>query len=310
MSIDRAARILRRGGLVAFPTETVYGLGANALDARAVRRIFKVKGRPLRNPLIVHVASIKQASTLVSRLPEEAKRLMRRFWPGPLTIVLPKSVRVPSVTTAGLATVAIRMPNHPLALRLLRRANVPVAAPSANRSGGPSPTTAQHVLEDLGDRVDYVLDGGPTKLGLESTVVDLSRWPPVLLRPGAITAEQLSRVLGVRVRRAPRSRRSPGMRYRHYAPRTPLRFGNASRIQTLLRRTKKSVGLILTRSRGLRGMVTTTLGPALRNVARGLYGAVRELDKRGLDLIVVEAVPERGIGHAIMNRLRKAGKPL
>lgn len=310
MSIDKAARILRRGGLVAFPTETVYGLGANALDAKAVRRIFKVKGRPPRNPLIVHVASVRQVESLVSRLPGEAKRLMRRFWPGPLTIVLPKSPRVPKVTTAGLTTVAIRMPNHPLARKLLRRAGVPVAAPSANRSGRPSPTTAQHVIDDLGDRVDLVLEGGPTKYGLESTVVDLSRRPPVLLRPGAITAEQLSRVLGVRVQRAPRSRRSPGMRYRHYAPRTPLRFGTASKIRALLRRTKKRVGLILTRSRGFRGARTVALGPQPEKVARRLYGAMRELDKRGLDLIVVETVPERGMGAAVMDRLRKAGRPL
>ena len=341
-AIARAARILRRGGLVAFPTETVYGLGADALDPRAVRRIFRAKGRPPRNPLIVHVASVRQAESLAAALPPAARRLMRRFWPGPLTIVLPKSDRVPSVVTAGLRTVALRMPAHPAARALLRAAGVPVAAPSANRSGRPSPTTAAHVVADLGPRVDAVLDGGPARVGLESTVVDLSGPEPRVLRPGAVTPAQIARVLGRRVGRTLRSARSPGMRYRHYAPRTPVVVAEgAGKIRNLLRNGGR-IGVVLTRSsksarfeksigrrsgpgpfaeasgarRSSEGrrrggpshsrILVVRLGPSLANVARRLYATLRDLDARGLDRIVVEAVPERGIGVAIMNRLRKA----
>lgn len=226
--LQRAGEVLRQGGLVAFPTETVYGLGADALNPLAVRRIFAAKGRPADNPLIVHVAEREMLQGLVSGLPGVGRALMDRFWPGPLTLVLPKGERVPEEVTAGLPSVGIRMPDHDVALGLIAAAGVPVAAPSANRSGRPSPTTAAHVWEDLQGRVEVILDGGPTGVGVESTVVDVTGPVPVLLRPGGLPVEEIERVVG-RVAIDPALRgqkvdrpRAPGMKYRHYAPRAPL----------------------------------------------------------------------------------------
>jgi L-threonylcarbamoyladenylate synthase len=226
--IQRAAACLRRGGLVAFPTETVYGLGAHALDPRAVARVFAAKGRPLTDPLIVHVARVEDVRPLVRALPASAERLAARFWPGPLTLVLPRSSRVPDLVTAGLETVAVRVPAHPVARALLQAADLPVAAPSANLFSRPSPTRAAHVRDDLGDRVDLILDGGPTDVGVESTVVDLSGAAPVVLRPGAIAIETLRDVVpDVREHvpaavRADQAHASPGLLATHYAPRAPL----------------------------------------------------------------------------------------
>ena len=227
--ISYAAQIIRRGGIVAFPTETVYGLGANALDTKAVRKIFRAKGRPSDDPLIVHIADEHQLYELASYVPLQAKILMDKFWPGPLTIVLRKSKKVPRITTGGLDTVAIRMPSHSVALELLCAAGVPIAAPSANLFGRPSPTSAQHVLEDLNGKINAVLDGGRTRIGVESTVLDLSGKTPELLRPGKITIGQLQKIIGKikvhpLVRSQPRkggkkaAARSPGLSYRHYAP--------------------------------------------------------------------------------------------
>src|SRR4051794_29437194 len=225
--IAQAADVLRRGGLVAFPTETVYGLGANALDAEAVRRIFEAKGRPANNPIIIHVADVEQARQLVAGWPSEAERLAARFWPGPLTLVLPRRDVVPDLVTAGGSTVAIRVPAHPVALALIRAAGMPIAAPSANRSTQLSPTRAEHVLHTMRGRIDLVLDPGPTSGGLESTVLDLTTSPPRLLRPGLVTRSEVEAIIGpiVLSSTAPLgavSLPSPGMLPRHYAPRTPL----------------------------------------------------------------------------------------
>ncbi len=227
-----AAEIIRQGGLVAFPTETVYGLGANALDPAAADRIYAAKGRPSDNPLIVHIASEQDVEPLVSSFPDTAARLMRRFWPGPLTIVLFKSAKVPLRTTGGLQTVALRCPEHKMALRLIEESGVPIAAPSANLSGRPSPTEAAHVLEDLDGRIDFILDDGPVGIGVESTIVDLTGESPVLLRPGAVTKEELEEVLGREVEIDPAilqgdmeegaQPKAPGMKYKHYAPKAQM----------------------------------------------------------------------------------------
>lgn len=227
-ALREAGEVLRRGGLVAFPTETVYGLGANALDPAAVARIFAVKGRPGDNPLIVHVADRESLGDLVTGIPPVGRDLMAEFWPGPLTLVLPKAERVPDEVTAGLPTVAVRMPDHDVALGLIAAAGVPVAAPSANRSGRPSPTTAEHVREDLDGRVELILDGGPAGVGVESTVIDVTGPVPALLRPGGIALEDIRRVAGqvevdpALLGNAVERPRAPGMKYVHYAPRAPL----------------------------------------------------------------------------------------
>ena len=232
--LHKAVRIIKKGGLVAFPTETVYGLGANALDKKAVRKIFKVKKRPLDNPIIVHIAEIEDLNLLAKNIPEEVKILTKKFWPGPLTLVLFKKKIVPEEVTAGTNTVAIRMPDNEIALRLIRSSGVPIAAPSANLAGKPSSTIAQHVFEDLGDKIDLIFDGGPTKIGVESTVVDLTVQPPQILRPGGISFEELKRVIkNIQLHPSLLSEirfasqlfngvKSPGMKYRHYAPKASL----------------------------------------------------------------------------------------
>lgn len=304
-----AARIIRRGGLVAFPTETVYGLGASAVDGCAVTDIFEAKGRPADNPLIVHVAALEQVKVITSAIPPEAYKLMRRFWPGPLSLVLPRSAVLPAAVSAGLSTVAVRMPAHPVALSLIRAAGVPIAAPSANRSGRPSPTVISHVLEDLAGRIDAVLYQGPCRLGLESTVLDLSGGAPVILRPGGISREQLERTLGMAVARAHGCKtgtpHAPGMKYRHYAPRAPLILVDGA--------DAKKRALIISlaaayRRKGLRvGVLFAPPGSGgLRLAARRLFPALRHFDSLGVDLILAEGVLMQGLGTAIMNRLRKA----
>src|SRR5512137_2047426 len=247
-----AAEVLRRGGLVAFPTETVYGLGADALNADAVKQIFVAKGRPLDNPIIVHIASVADLKALTSHVPERASLLIDRFWPGPLTLILQKSPDVPDDVTGGLGTVAVRMPQNKIALALIKALGHPIAAPSANLSGRPSGTTAEHVLQDFAGKIDMILDGGPVTVGVESTVLDLSRKPPAILRPGAITQEDLEPLLGrvVMGRGAESKKRSPGTRYRHYSPKarvTLVELGDKTAIARLVdqyAREKKKMAVV------------------------------------------------------------------
>jgi L-threonylcarbamoyladenylate synthase len=324
--IARAAECLRRGGLVAFPTETVYGLGVHALDRDAVRKLFDAKGRPANDPLIVHVAEFGQIAPLVTALPEHAASLAARFWPGPLTLILPRAVSIPLEVTAGLETVAIRIPVHPVARALLAAAAVPVAAPSANLFSRPSPTRAAHVVEDLDGRIDMVLDGGATDVGVESTVLDLTVSPPQMLRPGAITLETLQDVLpAVRVA-SPRSAntpmRSPGLLARHYSPRVPMTLyqgpTDAARAALVTAARKaiaggSRVGVVATtgdaRLLDQIPVVIADLGPDddAKGAAVRLYAALRELDAANVDVILAREAPHNdGLWHALRDRLRRA----
>jgi L-threonylcarbamoyladenylate synthase len=313
-AVARAAAALRGGGLVAFPTETVYGLGAVATDARAVARIFEAKERPHFDPLIIHLGSADWLERCVASVPAEAGRLAERFWPGPLTLVLPKRGNIPDIVTSGLPTVAVRMPAHPVARALIAAVGQPLAAPSANRFGQISPTSAQAVEEELGSRVDLILDGGPTQLGIESTIVALGDTGPRLLRPGPVTLEELRECLGreVVVAGAPGATpESPGMLLRHYAPRTPLRILGSS--NAAMARSGR-VGLLAFRalssaSRDFAVVEMLSDTGDLREAAANLFAALRRLDAAGLDGIVAEPVPEAGLGRAIMDRLRKAAAP-
>lgn len=322
--IREAAAALASGALVAFPTETVYGLGADALNARAVARIFEAKGRPADNPIIVHLADAAALTDLVASVPPAARTLIARCWPGPLTLVLPASPAVPAVTRGGLDTVAVRMPSHPVALALIRAAGRPVAAPSANRSGRPSPTTAQHVLADLGDAIDLVLDAGPTPLGVESTVLDLTDKTPVLLRPGGVPLETLEAIIGTVTLATPADRamltRSPGTRFRHYAPRAKVVLVEApsaaipAELAATVRRLWDEglrVGAMVTAETVPdvpSGAVVRVMGSRsdLAAIAATLFAHLRDLDAAGLDAIVVEGIAERGVGRAVMDRLRRA----
>ncbi len=297
-----AASLVRAGKLVAFPTETVYGLGANALDADAVARIFAVKGRPFTSPVIVHVDSIDMARKLAAVWPDSAETLAARFWPGPLTLVLPRGPEVPDIVTAGLPTVGLRMPAHPLALALIREAGVPVAAPSANRFTEVSPTTAAHVSSSLGDAVDLILDGGPSAVGIESTVVSLAAGRPLLLRPGMISRETIEALIGPveLVAAVPGAHPSPGMHPRHYSPRTALYLVDG--------------GVIPEAGRGAY-LWHSTPAPAARAIAMPaeaaaygamLYRILHELDEQGWDWIAVEAPPQDLEWTAIADRLHRA----
>jgi len=326
--IRAAARVIRSGGLVAFPTETVYGLGANALDEEAVSKIFKAKDRPADNPIIVHIANKEDISVLTERLPEKAGPLISKFWPGALTILAAKSELVPDATTAGLSTVAVRMPSHPVARALIAEAGVPIAAPSANIAGRPSPTTAEHVLKDLSGRIEMVIDGGPVGFGVESTVLDLTSNVPTVLRPGPVTVEELQKILGkvevhpVAKAEAPTEAviaQAPGMKYRHYAPRAEVivvegPIGHVvSKIQELAKKhghDGKKVGVMATKESAhkYRADVVKVVGPRedLVTVAKNLFRVLREFDDAGVDVVLAEGLETTGIGLAIMNRLRKA----
>lgn len=309
-----AASAIRRGELVAFPTETVYGLGADAFNAKASRLIFEAKGRPADNPLIVHVASYDQAASL-GEFPEDIAEIARRVWPGPITFVVKKRAPLPDVVTAGLPTVALRCPAHPVALKLIEESGVPIAAPSANKAGRPSPTEASHVLEDLGDKVHIILDAGRTFFGVESTIIDVTKRPPVLLRPGPFTLEELRSIFGeIKVPEFARGlgeadvALAPGMKYRHYAPETPLvvvDFDLSAAVREAHRRGLR-VAVLCIMDKCAEGDAVVKLGSDLYEVARNLYDGLRRVDKLGVDLALSPAVEERGIGLAIMNRLRKA----
>ena len=334
-----AAEIIRRGGLVAFPTETVYGLGGNALDEDAAKKIYAAKGRPSDNPLIAHVSCPEEVEPLVEYMPEAGKKLMEAFWPGPLTMIFPKSSRVPYGTTGGLETVAVRMPSDPVANRLIALAGVPIAAPSANTSGRPSPTTADHVWQDMNGRIDMIIDGGPVGIGVESTIVDVSGQVPVVLRPGAITMEMLRETLGeVTIDPAilgPMAEgvrpKAPGMKYKHYAPKAELTLvepamedKKASMTQEQVERMVSMVwklakeqidagvrvGIICTdesRAAYPEGIVRSIgARKSQESVAHNLYGVLREFDDLKAEVIFSESFGEDHLGQAIMNRLSKA----
>jgi len=326
-TLEHAAEILRAGGLVALPTETVYGLGANALDAEAVNRIFAAKQRPAWDPVIVHVASEAMLEGLVEQIPEAARKLIAAFWPGPLTLLLPRTAEVPDVVTAGRPLVGVRMPAHPVALELIRRAGVPVAAPSANLFGHISPTTAQHVLHDLDGRIDAVVDAGPTEHGVESTVLDPCQTPMVIYRPGAVTAAQIQATAGAvevfrnsAVREAkPRAPLpSPGMGLRHYAPRARLVLieGELAELAArlagaALELSMDQIGIMLPADvaapAGAAAVYTWGRWSAPEDLAHRLYAGLRTLDDAGCTVILCPVPPAEGIGAAIRDRLLKAG---
>jgi L-threonylcarbamoyladenylate synthase len=305
-AVEEAARLLRAGELVAIPTETVYGLAANALDARACLRIFEVKRRPAFDPLIVHVRSREAALELCEHAPPAAEALMEAFWPGPLTLVLPKRACVPDLVTSGLDTVAVRQPAHPLAQRLLEELEFPLAAPSANLFGQVSPTTARHVVDQLGEAIPYVLDGGPCAVGVESTILGWEDESCVLYRPGGVPLEALEAIAGridpARGRVLPAA---PGMLESHYAPRTPLVLGD---VDTLLAAHAGRRVAVLAFAQPREAHALRVLSPSgdLAEAARELFAALRALDASGAELIVAERAPEQGLGRAINDRLRRA----
>ncbi|MEV6956064.1 L-threonylcarbamoyladenylate synthase [Streptomyces sp. NPDC051183] len=314
--IERAAGVLRAGGLVALPTETVYGLGANAEDPVAVARIFQVKGRPPSHPLIVHIAAADQLDDWVEEVPATARLLAEHFWPGPLTLVLRRGHRVPLEATGGLETVAVRVPDHPVALALLSAFGGGVTAPSANRFGSVSPTTADHVREELGDAVDFVLDGGSCQVGVESTIVDVTGETLSILRPGGVTREDLEAVLGHPVAVPSTSGvRVPGQHPSHYAPRARVVLVEPEQVVAeaeLAQEAGHQVGVFLPPSLAdatVKAHAVVALPGSLDAYAHGLYGFLRELDQQGCDLIVASLPVEEGLGLAVANRLRRAAGP-
>ncbi|HJH31258.1 MAG TPA: threonylcarbamoyl-AMP synthase [Methanosarcinaceae archaeon] len=334
-SISKAVHILKQGGTVAFPTETVYGLGADALNPVAVRKIFEAKGRPADNPLIVHIASIDTLDTIAEDIPPVAFELMGAFWPGPLTLVLRRKNTVPDITTGGLNTVAVRMPDNPVALALIREAGMPLAAPSANTSGRPSPTTAGHVMSDLSGRIDAVIDGGAVEVGVESTVLDVTSDVPVILRPGGVGVEDIRKHVGevligytdVEVGEG-EVVRSPGMKYTHYSPdtRVILVEGESAVVRAKISElvesySKKNMraGLLITDETAEYVHADKMYSLGRRNepedAARNLFAGLRYLDGRNaginVDVIIVDgSVKREGVGAAVLNRLRKAADEL
>ncbi|MEW1839213.1 L-threonylcarbamoyladenylate synthase [Nonomuraea angiospora] len=314
--IEKAAEALRAGGLVAFPTETVYGLGANAEDPAAVARVFQVKGRPPSHPLIVHIGGAEHLGDWVEDVPPMARLLAEHFWPGPLTLVLRRGRRVPFEATGGLETVAVRVPGHPVALALLSAFSGGVAAPSANRFGSVSPTTANHVRAELGDAVDFVLDGGPCEVGVESTIVDATGEIPSVLRPGGVTREDLEAVLGCPLAVHSTSHvRVPGQHPSHYAPRARVILVEPEKVVAeaeLAQELGRQVGVLLPPSYAdapVQAHAVVAVPGSMVAYARGLYAFLRELDQRGCDLIVASLPVEEGLGLAIANRLRRAAGP-
>jgi L-threonylcarbamoyladenylate synthase len=308
-AIRQAAEVIRQGGIVAFPTETVYGLGADAYNPLAVARIFEVKKRPCFDPLIVHIAYPAHLRKLVKEIPSSAKKLTEKFWPGPLTVVLLKEENIPDIVTAGLPSIAVRMPDHPMALSLIRESKCPIAAPSANPFGYLSPTTAEHVRDQLGDQVDLILDGGPCLVGIESTIISFSENKPRLLRPGGVSLEKIESIIG-KVEISPIQNRpcAPGMLPRHYAPRTPIILDwDESHLDSY---KEKRMGFLAFQKpqNFLKFQHIEILSKKgdFREAAANLFSAIRRLDALHLDLILAETVPEIGLGRAIMDRLRRA----
>jgi len=308
--IRKAAEILRAGGLVAFPTETVYGLGADASSEKAVARLYAVKRRPTEHPVIVHFASPGEAFGWASAVPEAARKLAAKFWPGPLTLILKRSERAKNFVTGGQDTVGLRVPSNPVARELLREFGQGVAAPSANRFGRVSPTTAAHVREDLGKDVDLVLEGGPSEVGIESTIVDLSGAAPALLRPGHISREEIRKILGKEVLdQAPTSPRHPGGLERHYAPRTPARLVPAYGLDKAITELKAKIAVLAFSRPDERVDYWLRMPREPQAYAQRLYAALRELDGAGCERILVEAPPESPEWAAVRDRLRRACGP-
>lgn len=317
-----AARIIKRGGLVAFPSETVYGLGADGLNAEACKKIYEAKGRPSDNPLILHICDRKMLERIVTELPEGTERVMEAFWPGPLTLILPKADCVPDSVTGGLSTVAVRFPSHKAALRLIAAAETPIAGPSANSSGKPSPTRASHVEYDLSGKIDMILDGGACEVGLESTILDMTVKPPAILRPGAISEEMLLEVLGcVSSESRPvddgAAPKAPGMKYTHYSPKARViiveggREAVAGRINLLVKKAEQDgirAGVLTcdANSELYAGGVVLSLGADIAEIGAGLFKALRKFDYLGVQLVYAEAFPREGEGAAVMNRMMKA----
>lgn len=325
--IEEAGSVIRHGGLVAFPTETVYGLGANALDGAAVKKIFEAKGRPQDNPLIVHISDFDELEPLVAEVPEIARRLMEKFWPGPMTIIFKKSSAIPDETSAGLESVGIRMPSNPTARALIRAAGVPIAAPSANISGRPSPTEVGSCIEDLSGKVDMIIGGEKCEVGVESSVIDVTEYPPCILRPGGITLEMFRAVdekiyIDPSILEKPETDfkpKAPGMKYRHYAPKAPVRIvqGEPEKVIALINKMVqnyinegKKVGIIATDETKDRykGGIVVSLGSRedMDRVTRNLFETLRAFDDKDVSLILSEAFEEKGKGIAVMNRLKKA----
>ncbi|MBE6066344.1 MAG: threonylcarbamoyl-AMP synthase [Clostridium lundense] len=326
-AIKEAGCILRNGGLVAFPTETVYGLGANALDDRAVKKIFEAKGRPQDNPLIVHIAEVSDIEGLVEEVPEVAFKFIKRFWPGPLTVILPKSAKIPSSTSAGLDSIGIRMPSNEVAREIIKASGVPIAAPSANISGRPSPTDLERCVEDLNGKVDCIIGGEKSNVGVESTIIDCTIYPPCILRPGGVTLEMLREVekevyIDPGIMKKPEEKlrpKAPGMKYRHYAPKAPVKVIQGdlgftiTKINELIDKyTKegKKVGVIATDETlsKYHNAIVETLGSRnnINVIAQNLFETLRKFDDKNVDVILSEAFEEKGMGIAVMNRLKKS----
>lgn len=320
-AIEEAAVIIKNGGVVGLPTETVYGLGANAFDSSAVEKIFEAKGRPKDNPMIVHVSKLDEVYPLVREFPEEAKRLARKYWPGPLTIIMPKSDKVPSRTSGNLDTVAVRMPSHPVMRKVIEKAGCPVAAPSANLSGSPSPTNAKYVFDDMNGRVPLIIDGGECEVGLESTVITLASGKPRLLRPGGITPRQLEEVLGeIVIDKAVKAKleenaeaASPGMKYKHYAPKIKVVIVKADTdkyAEYVSSHSENAAALCFEEDKDKLSVPCVTYGKAddSSSQAKRLFDALRELDETGARIAFAHCPSDEGVGLAVYNRLlRSAG---
>ena len=325
-AIERAGEILKKGGLVAFPTETVYGLGGDATNPEASHKIYSAKGRPSDNPLIVHITNMNALEEMVEEVPQTARLLAERFWPGPLTMIFRKNEKIPYETTGGMDTVAVRMPSDPIARALIDASTGYIAAPSANTSGRPSPTQAEHVAQDLSGKIDMIIDGGPVHIGLESTIIDLTEDVPMILRPGYITLEMMRGVLdqvevdpGLIAADSDRKPKAPGMKYRHYAPKADLKVVEGETdavVQTINARSEdliaqqKRVGIIATEETKDRYKQGIVINIGARDdeeaIARHLYGILRRFDELGVDAIFSESFQAAGVGQAIMNRLLKA----
>ena len=309
--IQQAAEIIKEGGLVAFPTETVYGLGADALNPEAVGKVYAAKGRPSDNPMIVHISSKNDLSYLTFEITDDIRKLMDAFWPGPLTMVVPAAPVVPRVTTGGLDTVAVRMPSDPVAAALITSSETPIAAPSANLSGRPSPTSARHVIDDLDGRIDAIIQGGDCQVGIESTVVDMTGAVPTVLRPGIITAERLSQALGktveidpaMNVKTADFKPKSPGMKYKHYAPKAEMIIYKGDREKVYLAMSEEKL-----RRTGYGQKVEIIMydDSEPEKAAREFFAKLRACDKAGVDVILAAAMREDGVGLAVMNRMFKS----